>query len=69
MFLFRLARDHHYPSIDRLLQELDDDQEKLRDWLAFYLMEASDQNPEITKWDDERVMKRKLDKLAAANNR
>lgn len=34
-------------------------------WMAFYVKEASDADPEVTKWDDDRSKKRKLDRMNA----
>jgi hypothetical protein len=39
----------------------------LRDWKALYIIESSDQNPEVTEWDDDDGITRKLERAAAMN--
>jgi len=36
------------------------------EWQAFYLIDASDQDPEVTEWDDEASALRKLNRTAKA---
>ena len=38
----------------------------MAEWLAFYTLEASDADPEITEWDDKESITRKLAAKAAA---
>jgi hypothetical protein len=33
--------------------------------VAFYLIDASEQDPEVTRWDSEEAMQRKLEAAAA----
>lgn len=42
---------------------------RLVEWAAFYLMEATEQDPELTEWDDEATVKRKTARRAARNLR
>ena len=61
--MLRLARDLGYPSRRALLRNLGSSD--ITEWLAFYLLEASDANPELTQWDDAQSIKRKLEARAA----
>jgi len=38
----------------------------LLEWQAFYTLEASEQDPEVTEWDDDESAKRKLTRAAMA---
>ena len=42
---------------------------QLLEWIAYYLNEATLQDPEPTMWDDPVTAQRKLDRIAARNNR
>jgi hypothetical protein len=37
---------------------------ELAEWVAFYVIEESDQDPEVTRWDDEKSIRRKLARQA-----
>lgn len=41
----------------------------LTEWMAFYAIEASDQDPELTEWDDAESAKRKAARKARARDR
>jgi hypothetical protein len=36
------------------------------EWSAFYVIEASDQDPEVTKWDDAASAQSKIERIAKA---
>lgn len=39
---------------------------KYMEWQAFYLIDGSDQDPEVTEWDDDASAAEKLGRIAAS---
>ena len=60
--MLRLARDLGFQSARSLAESLSGSE--LLEWKAYYLIEASDANPEVTEWDDVASAKSKMAETA-----